>query len=196
MNAVRTFPTPIDTYCHALSALCAEAGPRLVARLSRRFPGTAPAQVEEAVQEAFFDACHPQRRAWFEEGWREGGTPELYRRLFTAGWRRTRARHRRVENGRTTAIEAMDGFDPTDPCQDPARQRLEAELDGWVETKVEEATRTFGRARKHALREALWDLVQAGDPVTCLARRHDLPRRYLAEASAWLRHEIEARAAA
>ena len=174
----------------ALEGLIASRGARLVRSLGRRFPGVPAPRVEEAAQEVFADACDPERGAWFIEGFNAGGEDELYRRLFTAGWRQLRGDLRRVGERRTDRL--VTGFERAGVVQtDPVERE---ELSAWMRSRVQEAARSFGRARHTTLVGALESLISGGRQVKTIAEDRRLPRRYLAEASVWLRRRLQQRA--
>lgn len=181
-------PPEVVTYEQALERLARAARGPLQAALARRFQRTPAARLEEAVQEAFVDAWHAERRAWFMQGLADGGEEGLYRCLFTAAWRRARGDVRRVEHQRTEAWdgEAGEVVEPPDPAE-------VGELAVWMQGEVGEAALQFGRARRSTLRRALESFVAHGHAVAPLARRYSLPRRYLAEASAHLRRALQRR---
>lgn len=181
----------MDAYDRRLGALATARRDALVASLQRRFPRTPAALVEEAVQEALTEAADPTRRGWFEEGLTAGGDDELFRRLYTASWRRLRGTLRTVSHQRTARMDTA--FDAPDGGPEASAGAEEAELRAWVDGEVADAADQFGRRRAATLHRALRSLVRAGHAVKPLAERYALPRRYLAEASAWLRRRIEDR---
>ena len=65
-----------------------------------------------------------------------------------------------------------------------------AALRSWLGHQVAEAADRFGRARQNTLHRALASLVQAGHEVKPLAERYGLPRRYLAQASVWVKRQL------
>lgn len=181
-------------YERALETLFAGARHKLEASLARRFPRLPAVRLEEAVQEAFVDAWHAERRAWFVQGFGRDGAEGLYRCLFTAAWRRARGDVRRVEHQRT---ERWDGADPGAEQEGPEQGEDRAhlgELEAWMAEQVGDAAERFGRARRTTLRRALDSLVANGHAVAPLAKRYALPRRYVAEASVHLRRALERRA--
>lgn len=182
----------MDPYEQALERLIRERLPALTRAMVRRFPATPEAVIEEAMQDALLDACSLGRQAWFLQGWQDGGDDELYRRLYTAAWRRVRGEARRVGARRTERLDT--GYDVVS-LDSPADGAASAdELAEWMDARVLTAAGRFGRAREQTLRVALLSLVRAGDAVKPLAERYALPRRYLAEASVWLRRRLEERA--
>lgn len=180
----------------ALTKLHQRGNARLTRSLARRFPRVPLERIEEGVQDAFVDAWREDRQAWFLEGYTKGGDQELYRRVYSAAWRRVRGVVRRAEYKVTASMESITGFDATDPGQDATNGALERELACWMDVKVGEAAANFGRRSPSSLGAALEELISTGEPVKHVAERHRLPRRYLAEASVWLRRELEARIAA
>jgi len=177
-------------YEDALAYIAGEKLPRLRTSLGHRFPKMAEAVVEEVLQDTLAEACDPARDRWFREGLETGGRSELERRIYTAGWRRLRGEHRRVSNKRSARMPT--GYDAVgmDQADEGAQMR---ELGSFVGHRIDDAADQFGRARRTTLHRALKSLFRAGHPVKPLAERYSLPRRYLAEASSWLRKQIAGR---
>lgn len=182
----------MSDYDDAITAFASVHTDTLARSLARRFPAMPADRIEECMQDVLLEACTPEQNRWFVEGHATGGDDELRRRLYTAGWRHIRGELRKVGSQRTgrldTDYEVADG-------QAQTAERAEAgQLLSWVGHQVHEAAERFGRARQHTLQRALQSLVRSGHQVKPLAERHDLPRRYLAEASVWLRRRLTARA--
>jgi hypothetical protein len=177
----------MDRYTFALQAVISGQMPRLRASLARRFPGVPEALVEEAWQDALADAAADLDDGWFQQGFAHGGEEELSRCLYTSAWRHLRGAIRKVAHRRTarwdTGFELGDPYDPRRVAS--ARAALDALRDG-----VDEAAQRFGRRREGTLRAALSSMLRAGEAVKPLADRYALPRRYLAEASQWLRQRL------
>ena len=179
------------TFQDAMETLARERTESLVASLRRRFPKAPEAVVEEAVQDTLAEALTPGRQAWFVEGHAEG-EEELFRRVYTASWRQVRGALRKVSHQRTSRLPT--GFDTAGDDSDASAQAEAAELASWMGHRVDDAAEAFGRARQQTLRRALESFVARGHAVKPLAERYGLPRRYLAEASVWLRRKLTARA--
>lgn len=178
----------MSDYDAALAVIARDRAPVLSRSIAKRFPGTSPDVVDECVQDALLDACTPERAGWFVEGFETGGADEIERRLYTAAWRRVRGEHRKVGTQRTARLDT--GFDARD---DGARTEERADtraLMSWLRGRVDEASERFGRTRQQTLRRALSSMVDKGHRVKPVAERYALPRRYLTEASVWLKRRL------
>lgn len=182
----------MSDYDDAITAFAGEHADALARSLARRFPAMPADRVEECMQDVLLEACTPERNRWFVDGHAAGGDDELRRRLYTAGWRHIRGELRKVGTQRTARLDT--DYDVADSAAHTDDRAEAGQLLSWVGHQVHEAAERFGRAREHTLRRALNSLVRSGDPVKPLAERHGLPRRYLAEASVWLRRRLTARA--
>lgn len=181
----------MSAYDEALARVATEHAAPLGRWLGGRFPAVPADQVEECVQDVLLEACTPERNRWFVDGHQTGGEEELRRRLYTAGWRRVRGELRKVGTQRTSRL-ATD-FDTPDGRVQAGEGAEAAALRSWLGHQLTEAADRFGRARQRTLQRALESLVQAGHEVKPLAERYGLPRRYLAQASVWLKRQLAAR---
>lgn len=180
-------------YQTALNDIVRDRREALRTSLKRRFPSTSDSIVDECFQDTLLEASDPKRWAWFQEGLDADGVPELERRIYVSAWRRIRGELRKVGHKRTGRL--VTGFDAVDGAMPSPSDGAEAgQLEDWMASRVEEAAGRFGRARAETLQQALESLVRSGHKVKPLAVRYGLPRRYVAEASLWLRRRLESRA--